>query len=275
MRWKGRRQSENIEDRRGAAPMIAGGGIVTIIIALAVYFLGGDPTALKELTQSQSTPPASQGPNDEGREFVGVVLGDTEEVWTALFERMGRLYEKPRLVLFTGQVQSACGFASDATGPFYCPPDKSVYIDLSFFDLLKSRFGAPGEFARAYVIAHEVGHHVQNLLGTMDHVQRQRGRISEREYNQLSVRLELQADFYAGVWAHHAKDMASLTEQDIRDAMKAANAIGDDTLQKQAQGYVVPDSFTHGTSEQRVSWFMKGFQSGNPNNGDTFTARTL
>lgn len=275
MRWKGRRQSENIEDRRGAAPMIAGGGIVTVIIALAVYFLGGDPSALKELTQSQSAPGVSQGIDDEGREFVGVVLADTEEVWTVLFERMGRRYEKPRLVLFNGQVQSACGFASDATGPFYCPPDKSVYIDLSFFELLKSRFGAPGEFARAYVIAHEVGHHVQNLLGTMGEVQRQRGRIPEREFNQLSVRLELQADFYAGVWAHHAKDLASLTEQDIRDAMKAANAIGDDTLQKQAQGYVVPDSFTHGTSDQRVRWFMKGFQSGNPSLGDTFAARTL
>lgn len=255
--------------------MIAGGGIVTVIIALAVYFLGGDPSALKELTQSQSRPGVSQGIDDEGREFVGVVLADTEEVWTALFERMGRRYEKPRLVLFSGQVQSACGFASDATGPFYCPPDKSVYIDLSFFELLKSRFGAPGEFARAYVIAHEVGHHVQNLLGTMDEVQRQRGRIPEREFNQLSVRLELQADFYAGVWAHHAKDLASLTEQDIRDAMKAANAIGDDTLQKQAQGYVVPDSFTHGTSDQRVRWFMKGFQSGNPSLGDTFAASTL
>jgi predicted metalloprotease len=275
MRWKGRKQSENVEDRRGAGPMIAGGGVVTAIIALAVYLLGGDPAALSDLTQGQTKDRPGPGVDDEGREFVGVVLADTEVVWSKLFQLMGRRYEKPKLVLFSGRVKSACGLASDATGPFYCPPDKSVYIDLSFFEMLQSRFGAPGEFARAYVIAHEVGHHIQNLLGTMDQVQAQRQRISDTAYNQLSVRLELQADYYAGVWAHHARDLASLTEQDIRDAMQAANAIGDDSLQKEAQGYVVPDSFTHGTSEQRVRWFMSGYKSGDPTKGDTFSARSL
>lgn len=275
MRWKGRRQSENIDDRRGAsAGMIGGGlGIGGILLYLLVMALGGEPG---QLPLSPSQGQASHSADDpEAREFIGVVLADTEEVWRKIFEERGMRYREPKLVLFTGQVQSACGFASAAAGPFYCPEDSQVYIDLAFYDELREKFGAPGDFAQAYVVAHEVGHHVQHLLGTTDRVHRMRGRVSEKEYNQLSVRLELQADFYAGVWAHHAKEMAGIDEQDLREALRAANAIGDDTLQRKYQGHVVPDSFTHGSAEQRARWFLKGWQTGDMNQGDTFSASRL
>jgi hypothetical protein len=214
--------------------------------------------------------------DDEGSRFVRRVLGDTEDVWAALFRANGAEYQPPRLVLFSGAVDSACGRAGSATGPFYCPGDSQVYIDLSFYDDLARRFGAPGDFAQAYVIAHEVGHHIQNLMGTSAKVHAMRGRVSEAEYNDLSVRLELQADFYAGVWAHHAQAARQILESgDIEEAMRCAAAIGDDRLQKQAQGYVVPETFTHGTSEQRVRWFKKGLESGDLRQGDTFKAGAL
>ncbi len=207
---------------------------------------------------------------------MATILADTEDVWTDLFQKMGRKYEYPTLVLFSGKVDSACGMASAAVGPFYCPGDRKLYIDLSFYDELKNRFGAPGDFAQAYVIAHEVGHHIQNLLGISDQVNRMRQRLSEKEFNKLSVRMELQADFYAGVWAHHAQRMKNmLDEADIEDGLRAASAIGDDTLQKESQGYVVPDAFTHGTSAQRVRWFKKGWDTGDISQGDTFSARQL
>lgn len=280
MRWKGRRQSDNVEDRRGSAGgVIAGGGIGTLLLVLVVYLMGGDPSQL-----IQNAPSAGPGqtrertPEEQEQfEFVGVVLADTEEVWTDLFRtQLNREYKLPKLVVFSGQIQSACGFADSAVGPFYCPSDSNVYIDLSFFQMLDQRFGAPGEFARAYVVAHEVGHHVQNQLGLTDRVHNAKGRVSEREYNDLSVRLELQADFLAGVWAHHAQRTKNILDRkDIEDAIRAANAIGDDTLQRQGQGYVVPDSFTHGTSEQRVRWFLKGWESGRISDGDTFNAKSL
>jgi predicted metalloprotease len=283
MQWKGRRESENVEDRRGAAPgLVLGGGLGGIIILLLVLLLGGDPSKLLE--QMKAGGPVAQqpggpapgpvdpnDPNDERAKFIKVVLADTEDVWRELFQRNGLQYREPKLVLFSGRVQSACGFATAASGPFYCPADEKVYIDLAFYDELKSRFGAAGDFAQAYVLAHEVGHHVQKLLGTMDKVHGLRNRLSESENNQLSVRLELQADFYAGVWAHHAQRMKNVLEQgDIEEAMAAAAAVGDDRIQQQAQGYVVPDAFTHGTSEQRVKWFRKGLESGDLRQGDTF-----
>lgn len=276
MRTDNERESENVEDRRGM-PMgtIIGGGGGAMIIALIVYLLGGDPSAV--LNQA---PPSSgkQQPVEETEEsraqvrFVKVVLANTEDVWSRILPQQANTqYQNPKLVLFSGQVQSACGRASAATGPFYCPGDQNLYIDLSFYDELKRKFKAPGDFAQAYVIAHEVGHHVQNLLKLTDKVDSQRGRVSEKEVNQLSVRLELQADFLAGVWAHHAQQMRNVLEPgDIDEALNAANAIGDDQLQKQGQGRVVPDSFTHGTSAQRIRWFKKGFQSGDIRQGDTF-----
>jgi hypothetical protein len=247
----------------------------TLILIVLVMALGGDPSAL--LSGAGPSEPTNRANvlNDEGKEFVSVVLADTEEVWTKLFEQSGRRYEKPKLVLFSGRVESACGLASAAVGPFYCGSDKTVYIDLSFFDTLKNRLGADGDFAQAYVIAHEVGHHVQNLLGTLDRVQSMRGRTSEREYNQMQVRLELQADALAGVWAHHARQVAELDRQDLEEAMNAASAIGDDKLQMEGQGYVVPDSFTHGTSEQRSRWFWRGFEQGTLDSADTFRASRL
>jgi hypothetical protein len=215
-------------------------------------------------------------PDDEAKEFVSVVLKDTEDVWGDLFARMGKAYEDPTLVLFDGQVQSACGFASAAVGPFYCPGDAHVYLDTSFFAELDQRFGVPGDFAQAYVIAHEVGHHVQNLLGISERVQRLRERVSEAEANRLSVRLELQADFFAGVWAHHAQRAKQILESgDVEEALSAASAIGDDRLQRQARGTITPDSFTHGTSEQRVRWFRRGFETGDPAQGDTFGVERL
>jgi predicted metalloprotease len=277
MRWKGRRESDNIEDRRGVSGgLIAGGGIVTVLIALAVALMGGDPSKLLGgSTGTEQSRPLTEAEKERGK-FVAVVLADTEDVWTDLFQKMGKTYRLPTLVMFSGQVNSACGFANAAVGPFYCPEDYKVYIDLAFYDELKNRFGAPGEFAQAYVVAHEVGHHVQNLLGVMDEVNKARKQLSPTEFNKLSVRMELQADFLAGVWAHHAQKLKNiLNERDIADALRAATAIGDDNLQLQSQGRVVPDAFTHGTSEQRVRWFRKGWETGDLKQGDTFGAKRL
>jgi predicted metalloprotease len=282
MRWQGRRQSDNVEDRRqmGGGTMVAGGGLGTIIIVLVLWLgFGVDPMKLlQQMPQGQPGGGAQQGPIDPRQEkqaeFVRVVLADTEDVWTKQFaEQMGAKYREPTLVMFSGNVRSACGFASAASGPFYCPEDEKVYIDLSFFDEMQSRLGAKGEFARAYVIAHEIGHHVQKQLGLTDQVHSMRGRVSKEEYNEQSVRLELQADFLAGVWAHYMQKV--LEPGDIKEAMECAAAIGDDKLQREAQGYVVPDSFTHGTSEQRMRWFMKGYKSGRIADGNTFGAGEL
>lgn len=281
MLWKGRRTSSNVEDRRGLSPKqgLVGGGVGTIIIILVIYFLGGDPSQLLNTMQTQdstsTTPYTPTAEENELAQFVSVVLAETEDVWTEMFRKQGLNYEYPKLVLFTGSVQSACGYAGSATGPFYCPGDHKVYIDLSFYNELKERFQAPGDFAMAYVIAHEIGHHVQNLLGTMDKVMPLRSRLGEEEFNKHLVRLELQADYLAGVWAHYANRMNLLEEGDLDEALNAASAVGDDRIQKAAQGYIVPDSFTHGTSEQRKRWFYKGFTSGNLDEGDTFNAKNL
>jgi predicted metalloprotease len=262
----------------GAGRTVVTGGIGTVLLALLVYLLGGDPSVVVPTDRSPAPPSRSApaAPNDERKEFVAVVLADTEDVWQRLFQERGRTYRAPRLVLFTRTVESACGFASAASGPFYCPLDGKVYIDLSFYDALKRRFGAPGDFAEAYVIAHEVGHHVQNLLGITDRVDAARERVSRDEFNRLSVRLELQADFLAGVWAHHAQRMKQILDaEDINEALRAASAIGDDRLQMAARGYVVPESFTHGSSEQRVRWFRRGWDTGSLSQGDTFSAGEL
>jgi predicted metalloprotease len=264
MEWQGQRESENVEVRGGlggTGVAIGGGGIATALIVMACWALGFDPTALVHGPARQGTgPPARVDPVQE--KFVRVVLASTEDVWTDLFKKMGKTYRKPKLVIFQGKVQSACGLADAAVGPFYCPADQEVYLDLEFFAELRTRFKAPGEFAEAYVIAHEVGHHVQKLLGISDWVDKQRPNLSKTERNKLSVRLELQADFLAGIWGHYAKDQFKLNANDIQSAITAANAIGDDRLQMQAKGYVVPDAFTHGTSEQRVRWFRTGFETG-------------
>ena len=281
MYWKGRRQSSNIEDRRGSiSKKVVGGGIGTIIIVLIIWMLGGDPQSLLNTLQNGQQSSASNyiGSEQENElaQFVSVVLGDTEDVWNLLFRSSGNNYRQPKLVLFSDAVQSACGYSSAATGPFYCPGDKKVYIDLSFLSELQTRFQAPGDFAMAYVIAHEVGHHVQNLMGITDQIFSMRNRISQREFNQYTVRLELQADFFAGIWAHHAQRLHNILEQgDIEEALNAASAVGDDRIQKRTQGYIVPDSFTHGTSEQRMKWFAKGFKSGDLTQGDTFNAENL
>lgn len=280
MRWKGRRQSDNIEDRRGMrGPAIVGGGLGTIVLIIIVMALGGDPSALLKGATQGGQGASVQQPIDPAeaplREFVGVVLADTEDVWTELFQKERKTYQPPNLVLFSQQVESACGVAGSSVGPFYCGEDQKVYLDLSFFQEMGDRLGAKGDFAQAYVIAHEVGHHIQKQLGILDQVHAERSRLSASQYNQLSVRLELQADFFAGVWAHHAQDMADLDRQDITEAVEAAEAIGDDRLQMQSQGFVVPDAFTHGTSEQRIRWFVKGFESGQIRDGDTFNARRL
>lgn len=282
MQWKGRRESENVEDRRTVTPgrVAAGGGVGILVLALVTYLLGGDPQEILKLLQNNPQPVGRQGApaidpaQDEVKRFVSVVLADTEDVWSDQFRKMGKTYQKPVLVLFSGHVDSACGLADAAVGPFYCPGDHQVYLDLSFFDELKNRFRAPGEFAQAYVVAHEVGHHVQKLLGTSDRVNAQRNQLSRAEYNRLSVRLELQADFLAGFWAYHAQKTKQILEPgDLEAALRAANAIGDDRLQKQARGYVVPDSFTHGTSAQRIRWFRRGFETGDFSKGDTFRVR--
>lgn len=275
MKWLGRERSGNVDDRRGMSRPAAGLGIGGIIVVVIYMFLGGDSAELANILQQQQTtnaPNTAVDPNDEDAVFVSVVLKDTEDVWEKIFrEQFGKEYRKPTLVLFDGAVESACGFQQSATGPFYCPTDEKLYIDLSFYRLLKERFNAPGDFAMAYVVAHEVGHHVQHLLGTSDQVHQQRQQLSEKDGNKLSVMLELQADFYAGLWAHHADAMKGILEPgDIEEALTAASAIGDDKLQQQSGGSVVPDAFTHGTSEQRMYWFNKGYTTGSIEQGDTF-----
>lgn len=281
MRWQGRRESSNVEDRRGLSPKgMIGGGIGTIVIVLVVMLLGGDPSSLLQNidapNQQTSGEYKESSEEKELASFVSVVLAETEDVWHQIFSDIGREYSEPKLVLFNGSVQSACGVAGSSTGPFYCPGDQKLYIDLSFYKELQSKFKAPGDFAMAYVVAHEVGHHIQNLLGTMDKVQSLRSQLTEAEYNKYSVRLELQADFYAGVWAHYTDKLKGLLEQgDLDEALNAASAVGDDRIQKQMQGYVVPESFTHGTSEQRKKWFYKGYTTGDIRQGDTFKSTDL
>jgi predicted metalloprotease len=280
MRWTGGRRSDNIEDRRGmgGGTLIAGGGIGSVVLVLLALFFGFDPGAI--LQTDQPGVPTTQAPSgspahDDGREFVSVVLADTEDTWRELFQKMGRQYREPKLVLFTNSVQSACGMAGAAVGPFYCPSDQKLYLDLGFFRALRERFRAPGDFAQAYVIAHEVGHHVQTLLGITENVAsaRQRG---GSQGNAVSVRVELQADCLAGVWAHHAKRARDILEEgDLEEALNAASAIGDDRLQKQAQGRVAPETFTHGSSKQRVKWFGRGFETGELRQCDTFRASEL
>jgi predicted metalloprotease len=281
MRWEGRRESQNVEDRRGMRFGRAGGiGLGTIVLALVAAYFGVDPSVVLQGTQPSQQ--AEQVPYEESadearlRKFVAVVLADTEDAWGAIFSAAGRTYEQPSLVLFSGAVESACGFAQAAVGPFYCPGDHQVYIDLSFYQDLQSRFGAPGDFAQAYVVAHEVGHHVQTLLGISERNMAARQRASEAEANALSVRQELQADCFAGIWAHNADRSRQLLEAgDIEEGLNAAAAIGDDRLQKQSSGYVSPESFTHGSSEQRVRWFKRGFESGAVDQCDTFATRNL
>ena len=275
MRWTGRRGSSNVEDRRGMSggKMAVGGGIGTIVIALIVWFMGGDPSQMLNQMDAggQSETYEATAEEEQMAQFVSVVLADTEEVWTAIFAQSGKTYREPSLVLFTNQVESACGFASAASGPFYCPGDEKIYIDLSFCDELRTRFGAQGDFAVAYVIAHEVGHHVQKQLGILDEVHNRRSSMSTNAANALTVKLELQADFFAGMWAHHAERMLKILESgDIDEALSAAAAVGDDNIQMQSQGKVMPDSFTHGTSEQRMHWFLKGWETGDMSQGDTF-----
>ena len=289
MLWEGRRESSNVDDRRGISGgnILAGGGILGVI-ALVINFLlgGGDPSQLPQSLPMNggggSTMSAQQTAADDKRaSFVKVVLADTEDIWGQIFKENGATYTDPTLVLFRDGIQSGCGGASSSSGPFYCPADQKLYIDLSFYEELQNRFNAPGDFAMAYVIAHEVGHHVQDLMGTSAKMQRLRSQLSETEYNRYSVMLELQADFYAGVWANHEKNLKSADQRsvieagDIEEALNAANAIGDDRLQKETQGRVVPDAFTHGTSAQRMYWFKKGYQTGDMRQGDTFSDPSL
>jgi predicted metalloprotease len=282
MLWRGRRESTNVEDRRGmsAGGIATGGGILGVIALLLYLFFGGggggEAPPLPQTIPSRQLSPEQQAADDERAQFVGVVLADTEDVWNKIFADNGSDYPEPTLVLFRDAVQSACGYASAASGPFYCPGDQKLYIDLSFYEDMQIKLKAPGDFAMAYVIAHEVGHHVQTIMGTSEKMARIRQQVSEAEYNKYSVRMELQADFYAGVFAHYADRMKKIVEQgDIEEAMAAANAIGDDRLQKQSQGYVVPDAFTHGTSQQRMYWFKKGYETGDIRQGDTFSAKDL
>ncbi|MEB3211072.1 MAG: neutral zinc metallopeptidase [Leptolyngbyaceae bacterium] len=285
MRWQMGRRSSNVEDRRGTGTgrtVAAGGGIGVLVLALIVMLLGGDPTVILNQTSPINQQPAPSQPrpsspeDDQLADFVSVVLADTEDTWNPIFQQLGGDYREPTLVLFSGAVNSACGFAEAAVGPFYCPADEKVYIDLSFYEDLKTRHQAPGDFAQAYVIAHEVGHHVQNLTGISDQVRQIQRQVGEVEANQLSVRLELQADCFAGIWAHHADKARQILEDgDIEEALTAASAIGDDRLQRQARGYVTPDSFTHGTSEQRVQWFRTGLESGSIQQCNTFDAASL
>jgi len=276
MQWRGRRRSTNVEDRRGVSGrgLAVGGGLGGIVLLLLYLFLGGgDLSQLVPSEPAQELTAEEKALDDERAEFVQVVLADTEDVW---YKLLGQEYRAPTLVLFRQSVQSACGMAGSATGPFYCPGDEKVYIDLSFFDEMERKLNAPGDFAMAYVIAHEVGHHIQRLQGTTAKLSRLREQLPEREYNKYSVQLELQADFLAGVWAHHAQQMKNILEEDdIEEALNAANAIGDDRLQEQAQGRVVPESFTHGTSQQRVYWFKKGFTTGDLRQGNTFADPSL
>jgi predicted metalloprotease len=279
MRWLGGRSSNNIEDRRGrgGGGLAIGGGLGTVVIVLIIGLLTGkNPMELLNSESAQQTEHVASAAEEQNAKFVSVVLAETEDVWKKIFdEQLHKTYVEPKLVLFSGNDRSGCGFATAATGPFYCPADNRVYIDLSFYDDLKNRFKAPGDFAMAYVIAHEVGHHVQHLLHISDQVHQQRSQLDEKAANELSVRLELQADYFAGVWAHYIQNKNILEEGDVEEALNAANAIGDDRLQKQSQGYVVPDAFTHGTSEQRMRWFKKGFESGLISEGNTFNAPEL
>ncbi|MCM3690454.1 KPN_02809 family neutral zinc metallopeptidase [Neobacillus niacini] len=278
MKWKGRRQSTNVEVRRGmgmGGKTMIGGGIGSIVVILLFTLLGGNPGDLMNnnppTNGSNTNAPMNVSTQEEElADFVSVVLADTEDVWSNQFEKRGMVYENPKLVLFRDSVQSACGLASSAVGPFYCPGDHKLYIDLSFYQELKQRFQAPGDFAMAYVIAHEVGHHVQTLLHSGDEASQ-----AEKRTNEYSVRFELQADYLAGVWAHYAEGKGYLEKGDLEEALNAANAVGDDNIQKKAQGYVVPESFTHGTSEQRERWFNKGFKNGTLEGGDTFNAANL
>jgi len=283
MRWKDGRRSDNVEDQRGFGVRqgAIGGGIGVLIIVVIGLLMGADPSTLLNAITTESgsvdsTPVVLTAAENESADFVSVVLADTEDTWQAIFTEKGMVYTKPKLVMFTGQVDSACGSAQSAMGPFYCPNDQKVYIDLSFYQELKDQLGAPGDFAQAYVIAHEVGHHVQNLLGTSEEVQRLQGQSNEVTANKYSVMLELQADCYAGVWAKRTDASQHIIESgDIEEAMNAAAKIGDDALQKQTQGYVVPDSFTHGTSAQRMKWFNAGLVSGDINSCDTFNAAVV
>jgi len=283
MKWLGGRESGNVEDRRGisAGGVAIGGGVIGIIIYLINVFMGGDASQIPQLPQQspqqeQQMTAEEKAADDERASFVKVTLGYTEDVWKDLFENAGKTYREPVLVLFRNSVESACGLAGSASGPFYCSGDQKVYIDLSFYQELQTRFKAPGDFAMAYVIAHEVGHHVQNLLGTTEKMANLRSRSNDERSNRVSVMMELQADFYAGVWANHAQKMKDILEAgDIDEALNAANAIGDDRLQKESQGYVVPESFTHGTSQQRMCWFKKGFETGDMKQGDTFNDPSL
>jgi predicted metalloprotease len=285
MLWRGRRESSNVDDRRGitGGHIATGGGIVGIIIYLLYNFLGGGngngpsiPPQLTPGTQQTQMTAEEKAADDERASFVKVVLADTEDIWGKLFSDMGKTYSPPTLVLFRDGVQSGCGNASASMGPFYCPGDQHLYIDLSFYQELQDRFAAPGDFAMAYVVAHEVGHHIQYLDGTAAKMERMREQVSEEEYNRYSVMMELQADFYAGVWAHYDQQLKNVIEAgDIDEALNAANAIGDDKLQKESQGYVVPDAFTHGTSKQRMYWFKKGYTTGDIRQGDTFHASDL
>jgi predicted metalloprotease len=282
MRWKGRERSSNVEDRRGIGgrKLAAGGGVGVLVVVALVWLLGGDPSQVINTLQTTSggyeqaaVDSSVIRAEEELAQFASVVLKDTEDIWRALFSEMGKTYREPTLVLFSGSAESACGYSSAATGPFYCPGDERVYIDLSFLKELQQKLGATGDFAMAYIIAHEVGHHVQKQLGIMDQVHNLRGRVSEAEYNENSVKLELQADFLAGVWAHYAQKTKNILEEgDVEEAVNAAGAVGDDRIQMKTQGYVVPDAFTHGTSEQRKSWLLKGFRTGDLNQGDTFSS---
>lgn len=284
MKWEGNRESGNVEDRRGSGARLGGRsiGIGTIVIALlGSYFLGINPMTIIGLlsggqVQTQQAPIQETPADDQMARFVRTVLADTEDTWGAIFRENGGTYQQPRLVLFTGRTPTACGTGDTAAGPFYCPGDQKIYIDLAFYQTMRERFHVASDFAQAYVIAHEVGHHVQHITGIMDKVDQVRRSGTEKQANAMSVRVELQADCFAGVWAHHADRARGILEQgDVESALKAASAIGDDALQKQSQGYVVPDSFTHGTSEQRVRWFRQGIESGDLNTCNTFAARTL
>ena len=279
MQWQGRRESSNVDDRRGISGggLAVGGGVIGVIFILAKFLLGGgDVNDLQQLIpqeQRQEMTAEQKAADDKEASFVKVVLADTEDVWTKLFSDMGRTYTQPTLVLFRDATTSGCGTASASTGPFYCPADQDLYIDLSFAQQLKEQFGATGDFAMAYVVAHEVGHHVQDLLGVTGKMQQLQQQVNETEYNKYSVRLELQADFYAGLWAHYNQKMKNVIDpNDINEALTAANAIGDDRLQQEYQGTVTPDSFTHGTSAQRMYWFKKGYETGDFNQGNTFAA---
>ena len=280
MRLDEQQASENVEDRRGFGPVgmgVGGVGIGGLVLAIIAAFMGIDPSVV--LNSTQSSPAADEAPaqrravpvQDPMEQFVAKVLGSTEQVWQEVFEQHGREYHKPTLVLYTGATRTACGVGQMAMGPFYCPNDEKVYIDLSFYSELRSRFHAPGDFAQAYVVAHEVGHHVQKQLGIMRKLEALQGHVSRADYNRASVRIELQADCFAGVWGNHAAARNLLDPGDVDEALNAASQIGDDRLEKQAQGYVVPDSFTHGTSQQRMRWFKRGMDSGNPKSCDTFS----